>query len=162
VRPELNHNRDSEMKKSYLIIPLVTLLYFSFDCSHKSSAKDILQYGTAQDVGMSEEQLEQAVNLFKVAVGEDRVTGVHLLVARHGRVVLHEGLGLRDLENHLPMEKDSHIRMASITKPVVASGVLKLAEEGLLDLEDPIRPPPPHLVSQEFFLDSEASADYFS
>jgi hypothetical protein len=24
------------------------------------------------------------------------------------------------------------------------------------------RPPPPHLVSQEFFLDSEASPDYFS
>jgi hypothetical protein len=24
------------------------------------------------------------------------------------------------------------------------------------------RPPPPHLVSQELFLDSEASADYFS
>ncbi|MDH4220619.1 MAG: hypothetical protein OEY18_05700 [Candidatus Aminicenantes bacterium] len=24
------------------------------------------------------------------------------------------------------------------------------------------RPPPPHMVSQEFFLDSEAPADYFS
>ncbi|MBM3284349.1 MAG: acid--CoA ligase [Candidatus Aminicenantes bacterium] len=24
------------------------------------------------------------------------------------------------------------------------------------------RPPPPHVVSQEFFSDSEASADYFS
>jgi len=87
---------------------------------------------------MSEVQLEEAVTLFKTAVDEDRITGVQLLVARRGIVVVHEALGYRDLENQLPMEKDSHVRMASITKTVVASGVLKLQEEGLLDLEDPV------------------------
>ena len=127
------------MKRLLFICTLVILLCFSIDCNNKGPLdRDILKYGKPQDVGMSEVQLEEAVTLFKTAVDEDRITGVQLLVARRGIVVVHEALGYRDLENQLPMEKDSHVRMASITKTVVASGVLKLQEEGLLDLEDPV------------------------
>lgn len=126
------------MKKFLKVIPIVVMLCLYFGCGSKPSDKGILEYGMPQDVGMSDVQLEKAVNLFKIAVQENRITGVQLLVARQGKVVVHEGLGFRDLDNHLPMEKNTHIRMASITKTVVASGVLKLAEEGLLDLEDHI------------------------
>jgi CubicO group peptidase (beta-lactamase class C family) len=126
------------MKKLLIVIPLVIMLYLSFGCSKRILDKGILKYGKPQDIGMSDEKLEEAVNLFNIAVQENRITGVQLLVARHGKVVVHEGLGYRDLENRQSMEKNSHIRMASITKTVVASGVLKLAEEGLLDLEDHI------------------------
>jgi len=123
------------VKKITLSVILLCLCFIS--CS-RTQDKGILEYGKPQDVGMSDVQLEKAVDLFKTAVQENRVTGVQLLVARHSKVVVHEGIGYRDLENELPMEKNSHIRMASITKTVVATGVLKLAEEGLLDLEDPV------------------------
>ena len=125
-----------EMKKLLTVIALTILLCLYFGCDSKPSDKGFLEYGVPQDVGMSDVQLEKAVNLFKIAVEENRITGVQLLVARHGKVVVHEGLGSRDLENHLPMQKNTHVRMTSITKTVVASGVLKLAEEGSLDLED--------------------------
>ena len=122
------------MKRLLKVIPIVIMLCPYFGCGSKPSDKDILEYGMPHDVEMSDVQLKKAVNLFKIAVQENRITGVQLLIARQGKVVVHEGLGFRDLENHLPMEKNTHIRMASITKTMVASGVLKLAEEGLLDL----------------------------
>jgi CubicO group peptidase (beta-lactamase class C family) len=126
------------MKKILKVIPIVVMLCLYIGCDSKPSKNGIIEYGMPQDVGISDVQLEKAVNLYKIAVQQNRITGVQLLVARHGKVVVHEGLGFRDLENHLHMEKNTHIRMASITKTVVASSVLKLAEEGLLNLEDHI------------------------
>ena len=117
------------MKKYFTVISLMSMLCLFFSCSSGTSDKDILRYGNLQDVGMSDAQLEKAVNLYRDAVQANRITGVQILVARHGKVVVHEGLGYRDLEKRLPMEKDSHARMASITKTVVATGVLKLAED---------------------------------
>ena len=64
------------------------------------------------------------------AIAADETTGVQLLVARHGRIVMHEALGLRDLERQLPMERNTLLRMASVTKPVVATGILMLVDEG--------------------------------
>jgi CubicO group peptidase (beta-lactamase class C family) len=124
------------MKKFIKVIPIVVMLCLYFSCNNKPSDRAILEYGKPEDVGMSDIQLEKAVSLFKIAVHENRITGVQLLVARRGKVVVHEGLGYRDLENQLPMQKNTHVRMASITKSVVASGLLKLTEEGLVDLED--------------------------
>jgi CubicO group peptidase (beta-lactamase class C family) len=82
--------------------------------------------------------LQEAVTVYQQAVEEDEIRNVVLLVARSGVVVLHEAIGWRDKENDLPLQKDTLFRMASNTKPVVATGVLNLVEEGLLDLQAPV------------------------
>ena len=56
-----------------------------------------------------------------------------LLVTRRGKVVLHEALGYRDANSKSPLIKDALFRMASNTKPVVATAVLMLAEGGQAD-----------------------------
>ena len=98
----------------------------------------VLQSGTAEEVGMSPADLGAAVDIMRRAVAADQTTGVQLLVARHGRIVMHEALGLRDLERQLPMERNTLLRMASVTKTVVATGILMLVEEGGLKLSDPV------------------------
>lgn len=90
------------------------------------------------DAGMSAEVLKQAVALYEKAVADDEVRGVVLLVAREGKVVIHQALGWRDKDGKLPMEKDTLFHVASNTKPIVASAVLLLAEEGKLRLDDPV------------------------
>ncbi len=103
-----------------------------------SIGSPVIGSGKASEVGMSEERLEEALALMRQAVEEGKVSGAQLLVERLGRVVLHEALGLRDLERQLPMEKTSLIRVASNTKTVVATGILMLAEEGKLRLTDSV------------------------
>lgn len=46
--------------------------------------------------------------------------------------------GLADLENEIPAQTDDLYRLASITKPFVATIVLQLAEQDMLSLDDPI------------------------
>lgn len=89
-------------------------------------------------VGMSAAVLKQAVALYEKAVADDELRGVVLLVARRGKVILHQPLGWRDKDRNLPMEKDTLFHVASNTKPVVATAALMLVEEGKLDLDAPV------------------------
>ncbi len=98
-----------------------------------------LTTGTPQEVGMSPAVLEAGVGLYREAVARGDLVGAVVLVARHGKVVLQEAVGLRNREANLPMEKNTMFRMASNTKPVIATAVSELVERGKLGYEDPVR-----------------------
>ena len=107
--------------------------------AHRASfAQQHLTYGHPHCVGMSSELLQDGVQLFREAVEKDELRGAALLVARDGQIVLHDAVGWRNKERDLPMQSDTLFRMASNTKAVVATGVLLLAEDGELAIDDPI------------------------
>jgi CubicO group peptidase (beta-lactamase class C family) len=108
------------------------------DTPAASSEERVLRHASPEEAGFSDERLAAAVDTMRRAVDEGRVTGVQLLVARHARIVVDEALGLRDLDQQLPMEKNTLLRMASVTKTVVATGVLILADQGRLSISDPV------------------------
>ena len=87
---------------------------------------------------MSNEGLSKALQLYKDAVANNDLVGAVLLVADTERVLLHEAVGFRDRQKNLPMEKDTLFRMASMTKPIIATSILILAERGKLKLDDPV------------------------
>lgn len=88
---------------------------------------------------MSPAVLEAGVGLYREAVARGELVGAVLLVARNGKVVLHEAVGSRHWEANLPMEKNTMFRMASNTKPVIATAVGMLVERGTLRYADPVR-----------------------
>lgn len=81
--------------------------------------------------------LREAVDLYRTAVDTGHIRGAVLYVAKGGDVVLHEAVGFRHHGYRLPMEKDTLFRMASNTKPVVATAVMMLQEDGRLLIDDP-------------------------
>ena len=99
----------------------------------------VLTAGTPEEVGMSPTILEAGVKLYRKAIEKGELVGAVLLVARDGKVVLHEALGWRHKGKGLPMEKNTMFRMASNTKPSVATGISMLVEEGKLSYDDPVR-----------------------
>ena len=98
-----------------------------------------LSEGPPSSAGMSQAVLDAGVALYREAVAKDELKGVVLLVARRGRVVLFEPIGYRNREAELPMERDTHFRMASNTKPVIAAAILMLEEEEKLAVDDLVR-----------------------
>lgn len=106
--------------------------------SEEQKAAPSLILAQPEAAGFSPEGLSAALDTIRRAVDENRITGVQILVARDGRVVAHEAMGVRDLEQGLLMEKNSLLRMASTTKTFVATGILLLAQDGLLDIDDPV------------------------
>lgn len=103
-----------------------------------AAQRPTLTYRAPADAGMSAAALDSGVALYRRAVERGDLVGAVLFVARDGNVVLHEAIGLRDRDAGLPMEKSTMFRMASNTKPVVATAAAMLVERGLLRFEDSV------------------------
>jgi CubicO group peptidase (beta-lactamase class C family) len=89
--------------------------------------------------GVSHSQLERASGLIQSEVESGRLGAAAIIVARHGRVVLHKGFGrLSPAPGAPPVSPDSVFLLASITKPVTACSLMLLVERGLVSLGDPV------------------------
>jgi CubicO group peptidase (beta-lactamase class C family) len=89
---------------------------------------------TAPDAALAA-RLDKVVD---AAVAEQRLVGTVVLVARDGKVVYHRAVGLADREAGRPMREDAIFRFSSVTKPFVSVAVMKLVEDGTLNLDDPV------------------------
>ena len=72
------------------------------------------------------------------SVVDKEVSGVVTLVATPDRVAHLGAIGRADLAKDAPMARDSIFWIASMTKPITATAVLMLQDEGKLSVEDPI------------------------
>ncbi len=64
--------------------------------------------------------------------------GVAVAVRHHGKLIHCQGYGLANVEWGLPIDADTVFRIGSITKQFTAAAIMKLAEEGALESDDPI------------------------
>lgn len=68
----------------------------------------------------------------------NRIVGCVVLVNHHGKEVYARTAGLADREAGRKLERNAIFRLASVTKPIVATATLKMMEAGLLQLDDPV------------------------
>ncbi|MCA9264212.1 MAG: beta-lactamase family protein [Planctomycetales bacterium] len=71
-------------------------------------------------------------------VDDGTVSGVVTLVARNGKIVHLQALGASDLESGTPMKNGTLFSIASMTKPIVATALMILVDEGKVSLDDPV------------------------
>ena len=81
---------------------------------------------------------EKCAAIMESAVAERFVSGAILLVLKNGKEILSCQAGYRDLEQKLPMERDTILRLYSMSKPVTGAAVMLLLERGMIDLVDPV------------------------
>ncbi len=99
----------------------------------------VLESGRPEDVGLRPERIEHARRLLARWVEEGQTPTAGALVARRGRIVLHEAFGqLGPDSKSPPLEKDSIFQIFSITKPMTATAAMILVEDGLLGLNRPL------------------------
>lgn len=66
------------------------------------------------------------------------IPSVAVGVAQHGRMIWTQVLGCADLERRIEATADTSYALASISKPMTATAIMFLAEQGELDLDRPI------------------------
>lgn len=71
-------------------------------------------------------------------VKDEEIAGGILSVTKNGETVYREKFGYSDLSHRKETEYGDIYRMMSMTKPVVAVGIMKLIEQGKLDLDDAV------------------------
>jgi CubicO group peptidase (beta-lactamase class C family) len=97
-----------------------------------------LARATPDAAGMSSDRLQAATALLRQYVMDRKISGAVAGVARRGKVVYLEPVGLQSLESKTRMSEDSLFRVYSMTKAVTAVAVMMLVEEGRLRLGDPV------------------------
>ena len=64
------------------------------------------------------------------------ITGASIAVMKNGRLLYSKGYGWADKERNVRTDVKHIFRIASLSKLITATGIMKLQEDGLLSLED--------------------------
>jgi D-alanyl-D-alanine carboxypeptidase len=66
------------------------------------------------------------------------IPGLSLAVVRAGKVTKAKGYGVADLEHQIPVTPETVFKIGSVSKQFLASGIMLLAQDGRLSVDDPI------------------------
>ena len=88
--------------------------------------------------GFDPARMEVLHATMKRFVEEGKHAGIITLIARDGKIEDFQTYGYRDVEKQLPMERDTILRVYSMSKIITCVATLMLVEEGRFNLNDPV------------------------
>lgn len=124
----------------------------------QSSIGQSLIPASPADVGFSAQGLVAATERLQQHIDDGDIPGVVAAVARDGKLVYFESLGMMNLEQSRPMAADALFRTYSMTRQITSAAVLQLYEQGKFEFDDPVKKYLPQFEDQQVLIDS-ASTD---
>lgn len=97
---------------------------------------------------------EDLNEVFQHYIDAGELAGCSLMIRQHGEMVFQGKWGYADLKQKIHLEDDSVFRIMSMTKCIIAVGILQLMESGKLALDDPITNFLPEFSSMRVVADS--------
>jgi serine beta-lactamase-like protein LACTB len=89
--------------------------------------------------GKDYSQAEQNARAVAKELLSHGIPGLSLAVAVDGQIVYSEGFGLADLEERVPVWATTKFRIGSVSKPLTATALVQLVEQGKIDLDAPVQ-----------------------
>ncbi|WP_420386303.1 serine hydrolase domain-containing protein [Roseivirga sp.] len=87
---------------------------------------------------------EYLTNQLEAIIEKVGIPGISLAIINNNEVVYHEALGITNTETKEQVDKQSIFEAASLSKPIFAYFVMKMVEQGKLDLDKPLYQYLPH------------------
>jgi CubicO group peptidase (beta-lactamase class C family) len=114
------------------------IFVFALVCAVAVSVQAQLPTTSPKAAGFDPARLEVLHATTKRFVDEGKHAGIITLIARDGKIVDFQTYGLRDVEKQLPMERDTIVRVYSMSKIITCAATLMLMEDGKYNLDDPV------------------------
>lgn len=115
--------------KPYFISLLVFHMLFSCNQKDESHLKDYS--GNPLEVKKMDRFLEKQMDSL-------RIPGISIAIINDGKIVYHRALGVANVRTRKTVDQNSIFEAASLSKPVFAYFVLKMAEKDIIDLDRPL------------------------
>lgn len=96
------------------------------------------QPGSFTGDSSSGEQFAKVDELITSGIEERNIPSLSIAVARKGRVIWEQSFGWADRENRLKASPDTVYSLASVSKPMIATGLMVLVQAGKVDLDSPV------------------------
>ncbi len=116
-------------KRRIVLLALMTLLIFP--CL-------LYKYTEPSQTGIEDQVLASIKKQAASWVRQQKVVGAEILIIKKGTIIFHEVFGWKDRERNIQMELNTIFRIRSMTKPIVGTAILMLADQGKLRLTDPV------------------------
>ena len=113
-----------------------------------------LDFAPPESVGMSATALDAATARLQRHIDDGDIAGVVAAVARDGKIVYFQSLGMMDLEQARPMGADTLFRVYSMSRQITSAAVLKLYEQGRFRFDDPVKLYLPQFEDQRVLADA--------
>ncbi|CAD7976521.1 unnamed protein product [Amoebophrya sp. A25] len=91
-----------------------------------------------EEVGLCRKRLAAVKSWSDGWVASGKFPGLLTVILRKGKIAFAHGSGFADSEHRMPFQLDTIVRIYSMTKPVVAVGIMILYERGLFQLDEKI------------------------
>src|SRR5262245_11829521 len=140
-----------------LSLKLLIAAGLAFASALPSAARDQAQVSAARS-GFDQTKLAAIVDWLKADVDKGRIPGAVVLVARDGKVLLHEAVGWADADKKIAMQRNSIHPIASSTKLVTTIAALRLFEANKLQIMAPIATYLPELKDLKIARESRDAA----
>jgi beta-N-acetylhexosaminidase len=126
---------DSEGK-----IPIQSTTAFNKHSGTVTSAPAIrFKYSTPEDAGINSEKLAAIDSIVNSAIADKAMPGCQVLVARDGKVVYYKSFGTHTYSDSASVTNSDLYDIASVSKIAgTALAVMKLYEQGKIDLDKPV------------------------
>jgi CubicO group peptidase (beta-lactamase class C family) len=127
-----------------VIVPVLLLAVYAYlrcapELPRSAIEDDIPQASEALAAAAPPETIEELRHRIEAILERDQIPGVAIaLVGRDGPIWI-GGVGVRDRETRIPMEADTVFRVGSLSKAIIALAVMRLVDEGKLDVDRPLR-----------------------
>lgn len=127
-----------KISKSFYVWLCIACL--SFAACGQAQRPEVAGFPAAppETLGFPAQKLEAIKQHIRGYVDRQVLSGVVVLLARDGKIVLADAYGMRDLEQRRPMQFGTIFRIASMTKPLTSTALMMLIEQGRLGLDDPV------------------------
>ena len=92
-------------------------------------------------------------------IDSGKIAGVSALVFEKGKEVYYNAFGYADREAQIPMDRNTIVRIFSMTKPVTGVALMKLYEKGAFQLDDPLSKYAPEFANMNVFKGMDAQGN---
>jgi D-alanyl-D-alanine carboxypeptidase len=87
---------------------------------------------------VSAQATDKVDDFIKAEMQKQNIPGVALAVIKNGKVIKNKGYGLANVETNTPVTSETVFKIGSISKPIIAMGIMLLVEEGKISLDDKV------------------------
>ena len=77
-------------------------------------------------------------DLVRAEMARAKLPGIAVAVLRDGQVVKLQGYGFADVDGKIEVTPDTIFKIGSVSKPIIATGIMLLAQDGALSIDDPV------------------------
>lgn len=126
-----------------------------YEANHRMHLNDTLTNAMS-----SQPELHAMDSIMQRYLKRCEIHGAQLAISRHDSLLYARGFGYADKDRKIPMEPSYIMRMASVSKLVTATGIMKLRDMGKIRLSDKVFGPK-GILNDTFYVNSIRDKRYF-